>query len=250
LFSIISPGNSNVITATVVVLFFNIGNGFFGIQASSMAGNGLLPLLQMSPGYNAFLLVSFGSCVAEPFDTTRWFIMRQLRSTGMIPFDADGVLAYETESSPWRSEALINLFMFGLTVRAVVLICFTMQSHFSFTGVMNTLSTHLRNRCACARCCDGKDKSMDDEEEDTAGKFTKELDLRNSMEGVELNESFRMSQPYEIESLTPTSSRRLENLPGEATPPKPNGQASDAFQQQLKWVMRNEQRHSCDDADT
>jgi len=149
LFSIISPGNANVITATVVVLFFNVGNGFFGIKASSASALGLLPLLQMSPGFNAFLLVCFGACVAEPFDTTRWFMMRQLRQTGMIPHDVEGIYAYETGASPWRSDALLRLALFGLVVRAIVLVAFVAQSHVSFKGKMSSLETRFLDCCTC-----------------------------------------------------------------------------------------------------
>jgi len=114
----------------------------------------MLWLLQISPGYNAFLLVTFGACVAEPFDTTRWFITRQLRTTGMIPFDVEGIYNYEVGNTPWRSDALIRLAIFGAVVRAIVLILFMLQSHFSFVGFFAVVKTRIRD--CFKRCAKGK----------------------------------------------------------------------------------------------
>ena len=146
LFTLIAPNNANVLTATVVVLVCCLTNGFFGIKASMAHA-----ILQVSPGFNSYLLLAFGACQAEPFDTTRIILMRFLRDSGMIPQDVAGVLAYETGEDPWRSNALRNLYLFGIVIRAISLFLFYFRSHFSIEGAIKHFWSRVGDVCWCCR---------------------------------------------------------------------------------------------------
>jgi len=145
-FTLVAPANANVLTATVVVLMCTLANGFFGITAK-MAGDAIW----LSPGYTSFLLVSFGACVAEPFDTTRWFVMSLLWNTGVIPQGMREISEWEDGTAPWREDALLSLFLFGLVMRALALLFFWMRSHVSLGASYTYWRTRAVAACGCCR---------------------------------------------------------------------------------------------------
>ena len=148
LFMLIAPANANVLTATVTVLICCLTNGFFGVKAS-MLGNSS-SVLGISPGYNSYMLVAFGSCVNEPFDTTRAFNMKLLRDAGMLPEERDAVYDYEVGNYPWRLNAHRNLFLFGLAVRLIALVLFYIRSNYSIEGFQKHVSTRISDLfCSC-----------------------------------------------------------------------------------------------------
>jgi len=126
-FTLVAPSNANVLAATSALLICTLANGFFGLKVGW--------ILQMSPGFNSYLLITLGAVVAEPFDTTRAFLLKLLRDEGMVPRGLVDIYEYETEANGWRANCLWNLFMFGLIVRLLVLALFYVRSHQLHQGV-------------------------------------------------------------------------------------------------------------------
>lgn len=148
IFMLIAPNNANVLTATVVVLVCCLTNGLFGVKPAFLGS--MAHVLRFSPGYNSYLLVSLGAVVAEPFDTTRAFLMNLLRVVGLLPSSKAEVYLYETEQFPWRANALFDLFLFGFIGRVIALILFYLRSHYSFEGIFKHIASRVSDMACCA----------------------------------------------------------------------------------------------------
>lgn len=258
LFSIVSPNNGVVITAAVVILMFNVGNGFFGLRAIDLSGFALR-VLKVTPGFNAFQLVSFGACVAEPFDTTRWFIMNQLRTVGVIPQGVDEIHTYETQNT-WRVEAQLRLVWFGLVLRILVLIIFVFQPNTSIKDMINSLRIKISECWASCKKKKDADAVAAPSKAKQAPKFMplpKRAAPRTAtklIEGASTSERDGRPTLHELSSETnkeaegspeggdkptwPKARSVPDGLPQDAPKDLPQRKMSDARTGQMSWLER------------
>ena len=182
IFTLIATGNATVLTSSATFVFCAFANGFFGIKRT-MLFDRFRWLLRMSPGYPAFLLVSYGSALGEPLSTKRWAIIRQLYMAEMLPMLPIQEFN-ETEAPPppppppsiaefgddpndpsrhlWAEESMLNLFIIGLVLRVATLILFYFRSTFTLVGWTDNLHNAVLVRVGLRRevgrrsCCHKK----------------------------------------------------------------------------------------------
>ena len=133
IFTLMAPGNANVLTTCTTFVICAFANGFFGIKLS-MITSSMRWMVKLSPGFSAFKLVSVASALAEPFSTKRWALLRQLRGARMIPQGKSELLQYELEHVDWVSVELKSLLLVGLVLRVVAMVFFYARSNFQLVG--------------------------------------------------------------------------------------------------------------------
>ena len=136
-FTLIAAGNATVLTSSATFVLCAFANGFFGIKRSQLSES-VRWLLNLSPGYPAFMLVSYGAALGEPLATKRWAIIRQLWYAQLVPTGDDGYVTEfgdDPESSGrhvWAEQCMLNLFLIGLVLRVLTLVLFYFRSSFTF----------------------------------------------------------------------------------------------------------------------
>ena len=140
IFGLVAPGTATVLTTSVTLVICAFINGLFGLKRSALPPDAQW-VMDWSPGYCVYLLLSFGSALKTPFGTKRWFIIRQLYWAKMVPLDEreEAVLEFECEGGAsqyecdtaaftWKWVAIRHLLILGLALRLITLIIFRFRS--------------------------------------------------------------------------------------------------------------------------
>ena len=113
------------------------------------------------PGFWTYFGLVMSWAQAGPFAYRRTFLLSTLQTKGYLPLGEALVLKYETNETRWWSECLLMLFAFGLVVRAVSILLFTLRPVDKKAalrqGVEAARGALARargtRRCCRARCC-------------------------------------------------------------------------------------------------
>lgn len=154
IFTLLAPANATVLTSSATFVLCAFMNGYFGIKLASVPES-VRWIVEWSPGYASFFLLSFGSAVDMPFSTTRWSLTKFLQFAEMLPrhHAPEGYLVledWERDIHPWRRNNLIKLALFGLVLRLLTLFFFVKRS--SNSTLVSRVKKSCKQQLQCCLC--------------------------------------------------------------------------------------------------
>ena len=155
LFALLAPGNATVLASSVTFVLCSFVNGYFGVRLIDLdRGSFMRKLIDTSPGKTSLKLLFFGLAVELPFGEARAWLIRELRTSGVLPnfgcqwnnytcasSEQNAILQEELGTTGWWSNDVSSLLACGAIFRVVALVLFVCRSRIDLAGTWR----HLRN---------------------------------------------------------------------------------------------------------